>query len=1138
MRPIFLEFEAFGPYPQKQQIDFQTFGAEKGGLFLIQGETGAGKTILLDAMTCALYGKSSGKTRGELEQMRCQLAEKTQVTEVTFVFESRGKKYRFYRKLRPKRRRTPDAPETFDKEGFANVEKQGIWEPLEEKITYSKIENFAAEVTGLTYEQFCQVVLLPQGKFEEFLVSDTKGKEAVLSTLFDNAQWEFLAERMKNQSNAEKANLDELKIEIEKQLQAEGWEGKEQMEERRSQKQEIILQLRNQSEQDHNRLLQQQEQYRKAEKLAELFELLKQAEQEQQDLQQLKPQREQEQKQLNLAMQAESAATAMDLAQAANIRLQQAITEYKQAQTNQKQAEDRQQQTQKALQDASCMETEQEELKKIQTQAENLIPVYQKAEIFAAKQQESQRKLTQLAGQLLRAAEQAQKQLQYLKQTQQQTQQDLTNAQQQMDIYQKELQQMGDFSTKEKEFVEKQTQLKTLFPIAKELETVQRELTVLQKTQTQTGAMLVQAVKQEQTQVKQLQAALKQAEQQEKDAQTVVEQAEQQQQALQTLFLQQSAAHLAEQLKDGQPCPVCGSVHHPHLAQKGERVLPEQLEQAQQDTKKAQDEFYSIKQKREQLLQNIQIMQQKLLPLEQEANQWQSDLFVSHPITQKPEDLLRQLDKIQAEQSAKQQSLAQLKHQMGERETVSPQSIQEEYNAISQQYQTLKQQHQTLEQQYQKLQQQIQQLIPQKAQIEQKIESFEQQSEYLSKMAERWNGYSMCCEEISPKDWQQLPALVEQVATQYNADSQAAKEMAQQLDTRWKNILQLQQAASNAAVKIEDLKARYQKLQEENETACNECNQARGRAEQALSNGKKAREESNQAQINCEQAVQQAGFATVEECQTARMQLSERKELEKILLEYSHQIQTNQQKIQQLQQQIGNRQSPHLELEREKLEQMEKQYSDTNEQKAVVQNQTERLEEIQNKVKQNQGKFAKQQEQWQLRHDFAVLLKGEKGLSLARFILAKQLDLVTEQANLQLQKVHGGRYRLYRTVDAGTGRKTGLELEVEDAISGKRRSVNGLSGGEKFLVSLALSLGLSAVVQAQNGGICIEAMFIDEGFGTLDPSSIADALDMLLSVQNSGRMVGIISHVEALRESISNGIFVEKKKSGSVMRIF
>ncbi len=286
------------------------------------------------------------------------------------------------------------------------------------------------------------------------------------------------------------------------------------------------------------------------------------------------------------------------------------------------------------------------------------------------------------------------------------------------------------------------------------------------------------------------------------------------------------------------------------------------------------------------------------------------------------------------------------------------------------------------------------------------------------------------------------------------------------------------------------------------------------------------------------QAVQQAGFATVEQCSNARMELAEKNRLQQLLNDYQAQLQANKQTIEKAQAELEGQTQPDLQQEKEILQQLQQEYDAVLGQFAVTEDNVKRLQQLQKRTEKKKEELEKQKEQWQQRNDFAVMVRGEKGLSLARFILAKQLDLVTEQANLQLQKVHGGRYLLYRAHSQGKGSKTGLELEVEDAVSGKRRSVTGLSGGEKFLVSLALSLGLSAVVQAQNGGIRIDAMFIDEGFGTLDPASIADALDMLLSVQNSGRMVGIISHVEALRESIAKGIFVEKRKSGSMMRLF
>lgn len=136
-----------------------------------------------------------------------------------------------------------------------------------------------------------------------------------------------------------------------------------------------------------------------------------------------------------------------------------------------------------------------------------------------------------------------------------------------------------------------------------------------------------------------------------------------------------------------------------------------------------------------------------------------------------------------------------------------------------------------------------------------------------------------------------------------------------------------------------------------------------------------------------------------------------------------------------------------------------------------------------------------------------------------------------------LQKVHDGRYQLLRTMEkAGRARKAGLELEVFDQRTGMRRSVASLSGGEKFLVSLSLSLGLSAVVQTGCGGIQLQAMFIDEGFGTLDESSIADALQILAQIRHTGGIVGVISHVQVLKENIHCGIEVSKYNNGSKLK--
>lgn len=143
---------------------------------------------------------------------------------------------------------------------------------------------------------------------------------------------------------------------------------------------------------------------------------------------------------------------------------------------------------------------------------------------------------------------------------------------------------------------------------------------------------------------------------------------------------------------------------------------------------------------------------------------------------------------------------------------------------------------------------------------------------------------------------------------------------------------------------------------------------------------------------------------------------------------------------------------------------------------------------------------------------------------------------ITNAANQLLKTVYGGRYQLYRTNEAaGLRRKRGLDLEVVDRDG--RRSVSSLSGGEKFLLSLSLGIGLSTVVQAQGNGIHLEAMFIDEGFGSLDGSRINDAMEILQTVRKSSGIVGIISHVESLAETIPAKIQITKNQNGSSCRV-
>jgi len=168
---------------------------------------------------------------------------------------------------------------------------------------------------------------------------------------------------------------------------------------------------------------------------------------------------------------------------------------------------------------------------------------------------------------------------------------------------------------------------------------------------------------------------------------------------------------------------------------------------------------------------------------------------------------------------------------------------------------------------------------------------------------------------------------------------------------------------------------------------------------------------------------------------------------------------------------------------------------------------------------------------------FARQLRGDTSIGLERYVLGIMFDQVVYAANEMLTKVHGGRYSLVRTEESKTGsRKKGLELAVLDSFSESDglRSAGSLSGGEKFLVSLALSIGMSTI--ARTDGINIDAMFIDEGFGSLDENSIGDALEVLESIRGGAEsFVGIISHVQILRDSIPSKLIVHKSRSTSTI---
>lgn len=176
------------------------------------------------------------------------------------------------------------------------------------------------------------------------------------------------------------------------------------------------------------------------------------------------------------------------------------------------------------------------------------------------------------------------------------------------------------------------------------------------------------------------------------------------------------------------------------------------------------------------------------------------------------------------------------------------------------------------------------------------------------------------------------------------------------------------------------------------------------------------------------------------------------------------------------------------------------------------------------------------EEAYQTVGHLADIARGQNAnrLTFERYVLASFLEDILNVANDRLIKMTAGRYNLIRKTDRSKGNiQSGLELLVFDQYTGQERHVKTLSGGESFKASLALALGLADVVQQYAGGVSLETMFIDEGFGTLDPESLDHAIEALMDIQSSGRLVGLISHVPELKERIDARLEVISSQNGS-----
>ncbi len=285
--------------------------------------------------------------------------------------------------------------------------------------------------------------------------------------------------------------------------------------------------------------------------------------------------------------------------------------------------------------------------------------------------------------------------------------------------------------------------------------------------------------------------------------------------------------------------------------------------------------------------------------------------------------------------------------------------------------------------------------------------------------------------------------------------------------------------------------------------------------------------------------IQKAGFNRIEDITQSLFDEGKKSEFQKNVEDWHNEkirLHTESDRLKKI---IEDKSEPDMNHLSELASEAEKKLNGVKEQITRLDEQVRYLESVRKQVHDAEKQLIEIQEK---AGDYLVLAdiangKNRYNQKFQTFVLSFFLDEVTQLANERLKLMSQDRYELIRTEDISHGlRKAGLDLNVFDNYNGEERSVRTLSGGEMFITSLALALGLADVAMQYAGGLKIDAMFIDEGFGSLDSETLDLAVRTLMNLEEDGRLVGIISHVEELKERIDTRLEVVKRQEGSRLK--
>ena len=1002
MMPISLTLSAFGPYPDTITIDFESF--QEDGLFLITGPTGSGKTMIFDAMIFALYGKTSGQIR-QTDSLRCDHALNEIPTFVEFSFSLHQQNYTIKRnpKYYLEGKKTPKQPSALLILPDGKM-VEGIKEVNQKMIS----------LLGVDDQQFKQICMIAQGEFTKLIMASSDEREKVLRELFHSETYQKLEEKLKVHLKVYQDKYDLLlnkRKDLMQELQVEDHQ------EYLSKQTKLIASQQKEYDdlkKDLDQKKQQLQLYRlQNQRLIQLKDL-------KQQFQDLKKQENDYQK-LNKTVDT------LKKAQETNYLYISYIKQQKKLQTLKLNQED-------FLKQLKKLEKDYQEKK---VQANSLDYKQQTKEKLQNQIQETKQLINQI----------------YQYQNDYQNLQTLKQQYRMLDeehkLFLKKKEKFENGLQRDQERIQSEQQVQSKYELIKQ-----------QYVRLNEQKVKVHQLSDYYDQILKLNENKSDLQEEYTVVEKQVDHEKMQYNQMEKLYFRKQAGIFALQLKEDQPCPICGSLHHPHPAQiEKEDITKEKLDQQAKKVKQQEHRLQDI-------LQKILLSNQKKEMLVKQTKQLSSELNIQEEISK--EIFIKELDHLSKDEKRMKKEYLELQDEL--------KYIQKLKKSVALSLKDMS----TYESKELKQAQSLENIQVQIHQLSGKLDDSLRQYE----IGEVNKNYQQV-----QKEYRQLSLEIETIQQDYEKVKNKYLEIKTKISSLNQQIIQEQEI--------------YDELDNKYHTALD-------------------------------------AFINEEEFLNLKTQINQISILEKKYQDYLISLKSLNKQIISLENEVKDSTYVDLSSLSETIKEVNQQLREKNDDLEKLKIDYSLKEKMIKDIQKINQQLEKDEDTYQRYLDLYNLASGKNNarVSIERYVLATYFENMLIYANVIMKQLSQGRYQLLRKDDAGKGRsQQGLELDVFDQESGNIRSIKTLSGGESFKAALSLALGLSRMVQDYAGGIELNTLFIDEGFGSLDRQSLDQAMNCLMELHHENKLIGIISHVSDLKDRIERQLVVERKQKQSVIQM-